>query len=172
MGGKLAELNRAAPICTSERFGLAELKQRRACQLSSPSPWHSGIVPHNAFASSFPSLILNGLSCLHSPCEISPPSSRAHHYEILSNPGGFAFFFFFFLSLSCLLVVYVLLDNCALVFAVLSQPLAAVVSRGSHGLTLSLSAVSLAGAPSKLPSSDFISMAGLPGTWCFANLLS
>lgn len=99
MGGKLAELNRAAPICTSERFGLAELKQRRACQLSSPSPWHSGLVPHNAFASSFPSLILNGLSCLHFPCEISPPSRRAHHYEILSNLGGFSFFFFFIFSL-------------------------------------------------------------------------
>lgn len=94
MGGELAEWNRAAPICTSERFGLAELKQRRACQLSSPSPWHSGIVLHNAFAGSFPSLILNGLSCLHFPCEISPPSSRAHHYEILSNLGGVSYFFF------------------------------------------------------------------------------
>lgn len=169
MGGKLAEWNRAAPICTSERFGLAELKQRRACQLSSPSPWHSGIVLHNAFASSFSSLILNGLSCLHFPCEISPPSSRAHHYEILSNLGGFSFYFFFFLLSAG---SYVLLDNCALMSAVLSQPLVAVVSPSSHDLTLSLSPGFLAGAPSKLPSSDFISMPGLPGAWCFANLLS
>lgn len=91
-------VNGAAPI-----WLCCVKKQRRACQLSSPSPRHYRVVLRNAFAGAFPGLILNGLSSLHFLREISLLSGRAHGYEISSNVISLQFFFAF--CFSSLLVV-------------------------------------------------------------------
>lgn len=128
-------------------------KQRRACQLSSPSPQHYRVVLHNAFAGAFPGLSLNGLSSLHFLREISLPSGRAHGYEISFNVISLQFFFAF-----CFSSPLVVMCSWTAQHLACSDSFPAPSSQGFTQLNIfALQRVILPGRdPSDLPSSESI----------------